>query len=101
MFQYEPINKERTCAHCGKVFYISRNTRNKKYCSDECSLSAHRKHKTEYKQRVRQLQAVPKEEIVLSPSKKQSTDWATIVKICELHKVSYGQATAMGLLDNL
>jgi hypothetical protein len=113
-YQYAPLPKIKICANpdCGKEFTVARSTRNAKYCCQECAdkirLAKARAYKADKRATEKELQKASANEFISRPriasgeivsKRRQNTDWDKIVAICEQHKVSYGYASAMGLLD--
>lgn len=111
-YQYAPLNRTKICAYCGTEFPITRGKRNAKYCSEECSTNARlekaRQYKANKRAEERNMPKASANEFISRPRfsseevvshRRQQTDWDRIVAICEQHKVSYGYASAMGLLD--
>ena len=81
---------ERTviCQQCGKEFTATHPS--KKYCSAECLHKSRLKNSENY--RLRNKQAVKRR-----PAKSK-TDWAAIVRECKAAGLSYGEATARGII---
>ena len=52
-----------------------------------------------YRQKTKQLTRLKSETDSGYRCRKYDTDWSAIVRICEEHKVSYGQAVAMNLIQ--
>lgn len=111
----KPEKRIRTCARegCGNTFEIKENQRNKKYCCPECAkivqneqkqkfkennAGKQREYMAAYREKTKQLSSLSKSDTVPGCRRRYSTDWNAIVRICEEHKVSYGQAVAMNLI---
>lgn len=101
------IVRTRICQNpeCNKEFVIGYNQRNAKYCCDECAKAIRKVQKKAYRNKIKnavQSERTPRPNLPYSgtePVNVQGRDWRTIVKICEQHKVSYGYAVAMHLID--
>lgn len=106
------MKRTRVCARpgCGTVFEVKENQRNKKYCCPECAKIVRGKQRLQFKEKNSDKQReymkmyrqknkdIQKEETSSYRPCKTTTDWNAIVRICEEHKVSYGQAVAMNLI---
>lgn len=113
-YQYAPLPKIKTCANpdCGKEFTVARSTRNAKYCCQECAdkirLAKARAYQANKRAVEHQGKTITLSTRVSHPriasgtivsSRRQNTDWDRIVSICDQHKLSYGQAVALGIIE--